>query len=301
MRIFALFLIALRLSSASGHADSDPCVVISMRQYLIEGSSRIHLYLYGMDGVFKKALTNDPGFNDLNPVFDYEGKAILFTREATDKAHETQAGQYIVDIASATLRRYNPKEDFFTRSYPDMFESAFAPGSIGWVNIDASAYHSPDGQFTLTAKPNPKPVAYAQPDYPGNIWSLQQGDKPAFAVAGLPGFIPAAEIDGYESFFIGNGSPYITAPGMALVFLRHHLDSTDGEEIWGLDLPPSVPGVYVVSNALYQPLGKTGKTVNCSYLEWWDAHLKETRFGPDLSVCDSAAIYAGENANVVIP
>jgi hypothetical protein len=157
MRIFALFFLALWLSAASGHADGDPCVVISMREYLIEGSSRIHLYLYGMDGVFKKALTNDSGFNDLEPVFDYEGKTILFTREAADKAHETQAGQYVVEIASGTIRRYNPKNDFFGRTYPDMFDSAFAPGSKDWVNITANVYHSPDGQFTISAKPNPKP------------------------------------------------------------------------------------------------------------------------------------------------
>jgi hypothetical protein len=318
MRILAILFLTLWLSVASSYADGDPSVVISMRQYLIEGSSRIHLYLYGMDGVFKKALTNDPGFNDLEPAFDYEGKTILFRREAADKAHETQAGQYVVDVASGTIRRYDPKNDYFSRNYPDMFDSAFAPGSKGWVNINASVYHSSEGQFTISANPNPKPDTYAPPDNPGNIWSVQQGDKPALAVAGLPGFIPAQDIDYYESFFIGNGSPFITAPGMTLAFLRHHLGSTDGEEVWGLDLttmkgakisgngaaiyhPPSAPGVYVVSDALYQPLGKTGKTVNCSYLEWWDAHLKETRFGPDLSVCDSAAIYAGENANVVIP
>ncbi len=106
---------------------------------------------------------------------------------------------------------------------------------------------------------------------------------------------------------------------MEVVFLRHHMGSTFGEEIWGLDLttmtgakisqngaeffhPPSAPGVLAISEARYLPLGSTGKTVDCSYLEWWDAHLKMVRYGPDLSVCYSAAIYAGDrNRNVVVP
>ncbi len=319
MRLLAALLISLGITTVSGLADDNQAVVISMRQYLIEGSSRIHLYLYAMDGTLKKALTNDPGFNDLDPVFDYDGKSILFTRDAVDKTYATQSGRYIVDIASGAIRPYNPKEDFFSRDYPDMFSPAFGAGSKSWVNINTESYHSPDGKYTISSKPNPKPDSDAPPGNPGLIWSVQEGDKPALAVAGLPGFIPMADIDNYESFFIGNGSPFISAPGMELVFLRHHLNSTDGEEIWGLDLttmtgakisgngaaiyhPPSAQGVYVVSDALYQPLGKTGKTVNCSYLEWWDAHLKETRFGPDLSVCSSAAIYGGDgNSNIVIP
>jgi hypothetical protein len=34
------------------------------------------------------------------------------------------------------------------------------------------------------------------------------------------------------------------------------------------------------TDELYEPLGKTGHNVDCSYLDWWDAHLIRHRLGP---------------------
>lgn len=298
------------LNGLPARADDTAWVVVSMRQYLIEGSSRIHLYLYSFDGKFQKVLTNDPGFNDLNPVFSDDGKSILFSREAADKAHASQAGKYELDLASSTIHRFDSRNYYSTYSLIDRFSSAFGPGSDGWLNIDAKMYQSPDGRFSITENENPARDKTDPESGNEHVYSATTPGKQPVLLAGLPGFIPTNEIDGYESFFIGNGSPYIMSDDMALVFLRHHLGSTDGEEIWGLDLttmkgakispngaeiyhPPSAPGVFIVAEARYLPLGATGKTVNCSYLEWWDPHLKETRYGPDLSVFYSAAIFGG--------
>jgi hypothetical protein len=294
-----------------------PRVVISMRQYLVNGSSRIHLYLYAMDGTFQRSLTNDQGFNDLDPVFSYEGDSIRFTRQPLDKAHAAQAGSYVLDLASRTLRRYDPKSDYFPRNPCEELTGAASKLSPSWVTIAADVYHSPDGKYVITQTATGQRISDAPDDAGEHTYSVQVNGKSPVPMAGLPGFIPMQELNGYESLFIGNGSPYIYAAGMDMVFMRHHLDSTDGEEVWGLDLttmtgakisnngasiyhPPSAPGVFIISEALYQPLGKTGHTVNCSYLEWWDARLKEVRFGPDLSVCCSAAVFGGIQRNVVL-
>jgi hypothetical protein len=295
-----------------------PQVVISMRQYLVSGASRIHLYLYTMDGTFQKALTNDQGFNDLDPVFSYEGDSIRFTRQPADKAHAAQAGSYVLNLASGALRRYDPKSDSFSQNPCEELTGSFSQLSQGWIDIDADLYHSPDGKYVITQTPTGQRISNAPDDAGGHAYSVQADGKAPVSMAGLPGFITTQELDGYESLFIGNGSPYVCAAGMELVFMRHHLGSTDGEEVWGLDLttmtgakissngasiyhPRSGSGVFVISEARYQSLGNTGHTVNCSTLEWWDARLKEVRFGPDLSVCYSAAIFGGINQNVIIP
>jgi hypothetical protein len=312
---------ALALSMLPAFSADDlkqPLVVISMRQYLINGASRIHLYLYGMDGSFQRALTNDPGFDDLDPVFSYQGDSVRFTRQPADKAHLGQAGSYVLNLASGALRRYDPKSDFFNRDPCEELTGAFSKLSQGWLDLDIPPYHSPDGKYVITQTLTGQHLSDAPDDAGEHTYSVQVDGKAPVALAGLPGFIPTQELDGYESFFIGNGSPYVNAAGMPLVFMRHHLGSTDGEEIWALDLttmtgakisnngasiyhPRSAPGVFVVSDARRQPLGSTGHTVDCSYLEWWDARLKEIRFGPDLSVCYSAAVFGGWNQNVIMP
>jgi hypothetical protein len=316
LRVFALLLVWF--IPAFARADNDQLVVVSMRQYLIQGESRIHLYLYAFDGTFKKALTDDKGFNDLNPIFSDDGKSIYFKREAADRGHAVGAGEFVLDVDKGSIRRYDLKHDFFSKGFCDRFESAFSPDSDGWLNLDSPSYQSPDGKFSITEKQLPPEKFGNETGHPHN-YDVAATGKPSIPMAGLPGFIPADEVDGYESFFIGNGSPYITDGDMEVVFLRHHLNSTEGEQTWALDLttmtgakisnngaeiyhPPSAPGVFVVSQARYLPLGNTGKTVNCSYLEWWDAHLKMLRYGPDLSVFYSAAIYGGTMyKKVVIP
>lgn len=311
MRSVLLILLSLSLAVVPGLA-GDHLVVVSMRQYLIKGSSRIHLYLYAMDGTFKKALTSDDAFNDLNPVFSADGKSVRFTREAASSTHPARTEKYLLDLDSGAIRPCDPGTDFFSRVTCDQFSYAFGAHSEGWLNRDTGFYQSPDGKFTLRQE------ASAKEDGPCTYQVAATG-KDALPVAGLPGFIPQDESSFYDNFQVCNGSPFVTdGSGMELVFLSHHLGSTDGNQMWGLDLttmqgtkisengatiyhPPSASGVFVISEARYQPLGDTGKTVNCSYLMWWDAHLKPVRYGPNLSVCYSAAIYGGlENTSVVV-
>ena len=317
-RVVVSFLSLAWLGLAMARAQDDQWVAVSMRQYQLQGTSRIHLYLYSFEGTFKKALTNDSGFNDLNPVFSEDGKSILFTREAADKAHASKAGRFVMDLGTGAIRTFNATNDNgnFPKGFCEQFATAFATGSEGWLNIDAKSYQSPDGRFCITEKDNP-PAQGSPTSDNGHVYSVTATGKQPVLIAGLPGFIPANDVDCYESFYIGNGSPFMTGGDMEVVFLRHHLGSTDGEQVWGLDLttmtgakisqngadiyhPPSAAGVFAVSQALYLPLGNTGKTVDCSYLEWWDAHLKMARYAPDLSVFNSAAIYCDKGNEAVV-
>jgi hypothetical protein len=314
-RIFsALAILTLFIGSTSLGIAEDALIVASIRQFQAQGTSNIHLYLYSLDGTLKKILTKEPGLNDRDPVFSYDGKTILFMRYATDKAHNAQEGKFILDIESGAIHRYDPEtadDPYKPWGNPDRLEGTFAEGSTGWLPIDTSSYLSPDGKYRITRLPNPAPKGE------GHIYNLAVEGGPATPVASLPGFMSSDEIDGYESFFVSNGSPFVINGDFAAVFMRHHLGSTDGEQIWGLDLhagkwtkisengavlyhPPSASGIFSDTDELYQPLGKTGHTVNCSYLDWWDVRLNRHRLGPPLSYFYSAAIFHTPGNTVTI-
>lgn len=86
------------------------------------------------------------------------------------------------------------------------------------------------------------------------------------------------------------------------------LNSTDGTAVYGLELAkrrlvrlgpnwatvyplPGAGAFYTVAQERYQPLGD-GRTVNCSYLERWDADFKKVRFAePKVALCGGASVY----------
>lgn len=313
--IFSILLVFFILSvGLSPSLAANDIAVVSVRQYLIKGKSNIHLYLYGLDGTLKKIVTKEPGIDDVNPVFSYDGKTILFTREATDAGRRAKAGKFVMDLESGEIHPYDEAtsdDPYIAWSMTDHFEGAFAEGSEGWMNIDSSAYYSPDGRFHITRENNPAPGGE------GHVYFLSENQGSPVPIEKLPGFMLPEEIDGYESFLISNDSPYIKGGDFYGVFMRHHLGSTDGEQIWGLDLntkkwikvsqngaliyhPPTAAGVFIDTDELYQPLGNTDKTVNCNYLEWWDAHFKPTRYSPPLCEFYSAAIFHKAGNTLII-
>jgi len=308
----ALVFFAFWQGLASVCVGEDALVVLALRQFQIHGPSNIHLYLYSLDGTLKKVLTKEPGLNDQDPAFSWDGKTILFTRQATDNAHQAQAGKYVLDLDSGTIRRYDPEtsDEWYTPwDTADRFDEAFSEGSPGWLPIDANSYLSSDGKYRITRVPMP------QSD--GHTYNLAEGGGRSVPIASFPGFMPADQLDGYESFLVSNGSPFVTSGDFAAVFLSHHLGSSDGNQIWGLDLnakkwtkisengallyhPPSAAGIFSDTEERYQMLGNTGHTVNCSYLDWWDAHLNRHRLGPPFSYFYSAAIFHNPGCSIII-
>jgi hypothetical protein len=97
-------------------------------------------------------------------------------------------------------------------------------------------------------------------------------------------------------------------PPLRAAFLDRHLNSTDGTSVFALDLEkrrfirlglnwatvyplPAAPAFYTVTTERYQPLGD-GRTVNCSYLERWNASFEKVRFAePKVALCGGASVY----------
>jgi hypothetical protein len=295
-------LLALALLGAPARTD-ETLIVASIRQYQLAGPSNIHLYLYGLDGTLKKQLTHTAGCNDLDPFFSWDGKTVYFTRKSTSAKTARQAALYQVDLATDAI---SPQKDYypFVSTPTEVLKYSFTLPSDSWNVSEKSDCLSTDGLYRITLKPLPPPDADVNPPLQ-HLLSVR--GQPAVDMATFPGF-PADEAKDYSGLEQLNGSPFVMGPNFAAVFLVHHLDSTDGDQIWGLDLqsqnwtkmsqnggtiyhPPGASGVFFAADSLYEPLGKTGKTVNCCYLEWWDNHFKMTKLTPPLSVFYSAAVF----------
>jgi hypothetical protein len=302
VRVLALCIVLIALSATIGKA-AETLVVASIRQYQFEGKSNIHLYLYGLDGSLKKKLTNLVGCDDVDPLFSYDGQSVYFTRKSTAPETAADAGLYKLDLTTNQTTREKENEAYMGIPV-DELDYSFAIPVNSWNVAERNDCLSPDGLYRITLKPMPAPDANVNPPMQ-HLLSVQ--GKPAIDMATLPGF-PAEMAKDYYSLEELNGTPFVTAKDYAAVFLVHHLDSTDGDQIWGLDLqslhwtkmsqnggeiyhPPGASGVFFACESLYEPLGNTGHTVNCCYLEWWDHHFKMTKLTPPLSVFYSAAIF----------
>lgn len=116
-----------------------------------------------------------------------------------------------------------------------------------------------------------------------------------------------------------DGSPFLYAGRLRVAFFEAHLNSTEGNCDIAFDLnrreffnlapndgfpvatPGGVPGFFFVSGERYRPLGDGKKTVNCEYLDFWNAEMKRTRFAPNLSKFGGAAAYIPGHGVTVIP
>ena len=93
-------------------------------------------------------------------------------------------------------------------------------------------------------------------------------------------------------------------------FFDLHLNSTDGNTIFALDLNgsrlvslspnwatpiplPGEPALLTVTENRYVPIPGTQKTANCSYLERWDAKFHKIRYARPKSaaLCYGASMY----------
>jgi hypothetical protein len=301
LRVLAVFVGLIGLSILSAQA-AETLIVASIRQYQIEGRSNIHLYLYGLDGLLKKQLTDVVGCDDIDPMFTYDGQSVYFTRKSTLAQTASETGLYKLDLATDQATREKENESY-TDVAVDELDYSFAVPADSWNVAERNDCLSPDRIYRITLKAMPAPDPNVNPPME-HLLSVH--GQPAVDIATLADF-PVDVSKDYYSLEELNGTPFVTSTDYAAVFLVHHLDSTDGDQIWGLDLqslrwtkmsenggqiyhPPGAPGVFFACDSLYVPLGHTGHTVNCSYLEWWDNHFKMAKLAPPLSVFYSAAI-----------
>ena len=97
---------------------------------------------------------------------------------------------------------------------------------------------------------------------------------------------------------------------MQLAFFDLHLNSTDGDTVFALDLTgprlvrlspnwatpiplPGEPAFLTLTENRYVPIPASKKTANCSYIERWDEKLNHIRYAREKSaaVCYGTSMY----------
>jgi len=315
--LFQVFLFAGVCCVATiARAESE--IVIAIRYLQAQGASHSHLYLYREDGKLLRQLTKDDSGQDSAPVFSQDGETIVFTREKPNNVREFWSvmprGTDLKKLDAAPEWYAQAKSSpYFTNIEPQEPASPDAtssPGeSVSPTATPVPTYKSPDGLFELILREDPK-TEDDQIDGPGHgkhfvLRDLKTGTETEFSK--IPGFYGAFGLlhdsQDQNRHFLFDGP-------VRLAFFDLHLNSTDGDTVFALDLTgprlvrlspnwatpiplPDQPAFLTFTENRYVPLPASKKTANCSYIERWDEKLNHIRYAREKSaaLCYGMSMY----------
>jgi hypothetical protein len=302
-------------------------LVIAIRYLQAEGTSHSHLYLYGEDGKLLRQLTNDNSGQDSGPIFSSNGETIVFTREKPNNVREF----WSVKPRGTDLKKLYAAPDWYAQAKSSPYFTNVEPqeaGSAGATGSPAESasptatpvptYKSPDGSFELVLREDPNDED-DQINGPGHgkhfvLRDLKTGTDTEFSK--ISGFYGAYELlhdnQDQDRYFLFDGP-------LRLAFFDLHLNSTDGDTVFTLDLTgprlvrlspnwatpillPGEPAFLTFTENRYLPIPASKKTANCSYIERWDAKLNNIRYAREKSaaLCYGMSMYRpGKNPTVI--
>jgi hypothetical protein len=273
-----------------------------------EGTSHSHLYLYREDGKLLRQLTNDNSGQDSGPIFAEDGGVIVFTREKPNDLHEF----WSIESRGTHLKKLDVAPDWYTQAKSSRYftnielEESPSPSlaaspeeSASRVETPSPTYKSPDNSVELVLREDTKDED-DQGDGPGHgkhylLRDLKTGTETEFDK--LPGFYGVFgllhEKQDKDQHFLFDGP-------LRLAFFDLHLNSTDGDTVFALDLteprlvrlspnwaaPIPLPGeaaFLTFTENRYVPILGSKKTANCSYMERWGEKLNKIRYAREKS------------------
>jgi hypothetical protein len=327
VRLIWRVLIMSTLTVPATQACADAEIVIAIRYLQAERTSHSHLYLYREDGKLLRQLTNDNSGQDSGPIFAPDGASIVFTREKSAGAREF----WSVDPLGKPLKKLDAAPDWYTSAKSSPYFTNVEPEESASSNPSASPnesaspsatpipiYKSPDGSVELILREDPNSED-EQIDGPGHgkhylLRDLKNGTETEFEK--IPGFYGVFGLlhDNQDTnqYFLFDGP-------LRLAFFDLHLNSTDGDTVFALDLsgprfvrlspnwatPIPLPGeaaFLTFTENRYVPIPGSKKTANCSYMEHWDEKLNKIRYAREISaaLCYGASMYRpGKNPAVI--
>ncbi|HEY5992776.1 MAG TPA: hypothetical protein VIU10_09365 [Candidatus Udaeobacter sp.] len=302
-------------------------VVVAIRYLQAEGTSHSHLYLYREDGKLLRQLTKDDAGQDSDPIFAPDGNTIVFTRERPNNMREF----WSIEPRATHLKKLDAAPDWYTPAKSEPYFTSIEPEESTSPSPAASpeesappaetrprTYKSPDGSIELILREDPNDED-DQIDGPGHgkhflLRNLKTGSETEFDK--IAGFYGAFEIlhDSQDK----NRSFLFDGP-LRVAFFDLHLNSTDGDTVFALDLngprfvrlspnwatPIPLPGeaaFLTFTENRYVPIPASEKTANCSYVERWDEKLNHIRYAREKSaaLCYGASTYRpGKNPAVI--
>lgn len=294
------FLVCLSLFATAARAVE---VAVSIRYLAPKGKSHAVLFLFDGQGKLVRQLTKPGEDHDYAPAFSPDGKEIIFRRVHGD---EEAKRYFIVDREGRTTRAIEgePPAWYAERKVAKAFGDSDSNGGDTDPKNPDRKFPSADGSLTLVLKPNP-----------------EDEDHPlAFLRQKMGALQPLAKMPGFSVFWfatLDHGSPFFFTPKLRAMFYCGEHDSTNGTATYALDSDrqrivrlsmngaeaypwPGHDGFFVAASSRYEPLGD-GRTVNCSYLDWYDAALKRTRFGHALGKFGGASVFKSGEPPLTIP
>lgn len=316
MRKVTLFVAAFAALAATAHAESE--LVVAIRYLQAQGTSHSHLYLYGEDGKLLRQLTNDNSGQDSGPIFSFDGEAIVFTREKTDDVREF----WSVKPRGTDLKKLDAAPNWYAQAKTSPYFTNVEPQELGPADpisssADAAAptatpvptYKSPDGLVQLVLRED----AGDEDDQIDG-----QGHGKHFVLRNLKTRTTTefSKIQGFYGAFglLHNNQDqnrhFLLDGALRLAFFDLHLNSSDGDTVFALDLTaprlvrlslnwatpiplPGEPAFLTLTENRYVPISGSKKTANCSYLERWDENLNHIRYARENSaaLCYGMSMY----------
>lgn len=317
IRTFALAVALLAVSSVV-RADSE--IVVAIRYLQAQGESHSHLFLYREDGTLLRQLTKEEAGQDLDPMFAPDGETIVFTREIAENKFE----YWSIEPKGGGLKRLDAEPEWYANTktspyfvWPDM-EGSGDDESAPAFGERIQKFKAPDGSVELVLREvkGDEGDSVNGPEHGKHylLRDLKSGKSIEFPK--IPGFEGAVEQlqlkENKNARFLFDGP-------LRLAFFGVHLDSTDGDTDYALDLakrrfvrlsknwaaPFPLPGdgaFLSMTYVRYVEIPGTKKTANCSYLERWDGELKKIRFAREgtAAVCYGASMYRAGKTPAVI-
>jgi hypothetical protein len=320
---FRILIAGAILALIGGIADAESEIVVAIRYLQAQGTSHSHLYLYQEGGKLLRRLTDDNSGQDSTPIFASDGGTIVFTREKPGNVNEL----WSVAPHDTRLRKLDAAPDwyskaaaspYFTNDYSYVAYKGSPEESASPTPTPPPSYKAPNDSVELVLREDP--ADKKDEDYlPGHgahylLRNLKTGTETEFGK--IPGFVGAIgllhENQNRDRHFLFEGT-------MRLVFVDLHLNSTDGDTCFALDLstpriiglspnwavPIPLPGeaaFLTLTENRYVPIPRSSKTANCSYMERWDEKLSRVRYARENSaaICYGASMYRpGKNPAVV--
>jgi len=184
-----------------------------------------------------------------------------------------------------------------------------AAGPDSEKESETPIYRTPDDSIELVLKtaPDDEDDRYNGPGHGKHFLVRHLAAKSQTEMGELPGFYGLYDIL-HESH--DKDRHFLFEDPLRAAFFGLHLNSTDGDTVFALDLSgmrlvrlspnwatpiplPDQAAFLTLTETRYVPIPGTTKTANCSYMERWDAKFNKIRYAKEKSaaVCYGASMY----------
>jgi hypothetical protein len=308
-RLLVTFASAVWLSCGVITATGAEEIVLANRSLQAQGTSHSQLFLYREDGTLLRQLTRDNTGQMIDPIFAPDGETIVFTREVDDHKDFWSIepkGLNLHQLPEAPEWYATTKDSALFTNLEEENENAPNPGAPS-DEQKAVSFRSPDGLVELVLRQTDSEDD--QSDGPGHgkhyeLHDLKTGKATEFEQ--LPGFEGVYEILHHS---LNKDQHFLMEPPLRLAFFGLHLNSTDGDTCFALDLTnrrlvrlsrnwatpiplPGEPAFLTWTSDRYVTIPNSKKTANCSYFQRWNANFRAVRYAPTNAViCYGASIY----------